>query len=94
MKTLKTIILIAGILVAALAFNTSVAQEVVEKQEKVKLHKQEAKADRQEPSKLKIKNRTLGAERKQKQRSDVKAEKRLDKREQKVKVKHKVRSAS
>ena len=77
------IILIAGILIAAVAFNTAAAQANEEPVQKEKLYKQELKAGKKHPEKMKVKTRLAEekAYHKQKVKSELKVQKRVHKNE-------------
>src|SRR4051812_34958497 len=89
MKAFRTIILIAGILVAGLALNTAFAQKTDGSPAKEISNKQELKTGRKAHPKEKIKARKneLKEQRKGEMKSQLKAEKNMAKREKKNKAK-------
>ena len=89
MKTFRTIILIAGILVAGLAFNTAFAQSSEATVRKETSYKQELKKEQKvrPKEKAKVRKAEMKEQQKREMKSDMKAHKALAKREQKVKTK-------
>lgn len=89
MKAFRTIILIAGILVAGLALNTALAQSTDASARKEATYKQEFKAEKKvrPKEKIKIRKEEIKEERKREMKSDMKAQKVLAKREEKAKTK-------
>ena len=89
MKTFRTIVLIAGILVAGLALNTAFAQSTDASVMKEASYKHELKKEQKVHPKEKVKVRKdeMKGQRKREMKSAVKTQKVMAKREQKVKIK-------
>jgi len=83
MKTFRTILLIAGILVAGLALNTSFAQTSHERDKKDKSTKSELKAEKKAHPMLKSKSHKheIKEQRKHEQKSEMKAQKSIHKKQ-------------
>lgn len=89
MKTYRTVLLIAGILVAGLALNISFAQTTHERDKKDKSSKSELKAEvKAHP---KVKSKSHKHEIKEPRKREQKSQKEIYKNEQKVKIKEEKR---